>query len=333
MAGSEFVALIRPETSTTFKLLYNDTISSTAIVGSVNGALSNTIIRYTFNIKVPIVGWTANWETVLAANGNYDWTSYTPAFSGWTPTGVECFHARDNSDLLLRCKFTAGSVAASEARVGFPTGLTSADTSKIPSITTVGKYSYNNTGASTVKQGSVLVEPSVSYVTFALDDYTTASGPFAKQNGNVIAANGVLFAFPIIRIPIQGWQTNQNAPILIGSVTSGSASPERIERAAITGSATTPTIASQSGSWLSTTITRNGIGDYSFTINPGVFSGTPVCTYASTLTSLTITSAVQARFVSISSTALRILQNNQSSGPTNWSGVDTDYMITCIGPR
>lgn len=68
------------------------------------------------------------------------------------------------------------------------------------------------------------------------------------------------------------------APVLVGSVTSGSTGAERIERAFVgpTCSASPCTITSQSGSWL-TSVTRNSTGNYSMNFAPGIFSAPPVC--------------------------------------------------------
>src|SRR5690606_19435168 len=66
---------------------------------------------------------------------DYDWTAYTPSFTGFgTVSGVSAWHKRVGSNLLLKWVFTSGTTTATEARMSLPTGLTSADSSKIATL-------------------------------------------------------------------------------------------------------------------------------------------------------------------------------------------------------
>lgn len=89
--------------------------------------------------------------------------------------------------------------------------------------------------------------------------------------------------------------------------------------ARINGSATTPTIQAQiPESWLSTTITRNGLGDYSLTINGGFCSADPLCTISAYSAAATPVSCQIANDTPPSSTAIRTA-----------CGIDSDYIIQC----
>ncbi len=136
------------------------------------------------------------------------WASYTPTFTGFgTVTNIEVQWRRNGPDIELRGKFTPGTTTVTEARISLPNGLTSDSTASIPSIQAIGKYVYNNTAATTVKQGVVLIEPSTAYVTFSLDDYNTAIGPFTKQNGSTLFSTGVTTEIYNVKFPIAGWST------------------------------------------------------------------------------------------------------------------------------
>jgi|GEM_PF-2143591 len=100
------------------------------------------------------------------------WQGYTPAFQGFgTPSAVEFEWRQVGENVEIRGKFTAGVVTTAEARVGLPVGLTSAGTSIIPSLTLAGDHVRNNQG-STYFRGSILIEPSVSYITFGAQSST-----------------------------------------------------------------------------------------------------------------------------------------------------------------
>jgi len=136
---------------------------------------------------------------------DYDWTSYVPSVNGMTISGSNCYHKRKGSDLYLRCTFTVASTSAVEARVLFPNSLVSS--SLLPTISQIGTYA-NAQGAASYQ--TLLIEPSVGYVTFGVSQSTTS--PIVKQNGtNFALATLTLISGPI---PIQGWQ---DYGVIVGS--------------------------------------------------------------------------------------------------------------------
>lgn len=225
---------------------------------------------------------TLSQQAVSSANADYGKTSYTPTFTGFgTPTGVECFHSRTNEFLDLDCKYTSGTTTATEARVSFPSGLTSADTTRIPSIRSCGTHIDSHTAFDII--GGPLCEPSVTY--FTIGRNAAGESAFTKLNGNSFSTSGRTHHF-IVRVPIQGWSTNQRAPTLVGSVTSNSSGALRFEAAKIGSTSTTACTSSPCGSvnqlgsnWIST-VTRNSTGNYTINIPSGTFSAAPICTFA-----------------------------------------------------
>lgn len=252
----------------TYSIQAADNISSSC--GILNDAAG-----FNFSWKVyrfPLVSETA----IRMDQSNYDWTPYTPTFTGFgTVTGVDCRHARDNTDLLLQCNFTMGTGTATEARVSLPGSLVADSTRVISPRQTAGSYTINGVTAASLP---VLAEPGVGYITFGVQNASSAG--WNKINGSVHSAS-TLFSVQA-RVPIQGWTTNQNAPLLVGGVTSSSSGMIRIESVSFGGASepstctSTPcTIYRQSGAV--TSVTRTSAGIYTINFSAGVFSAAPVC--------------------------------------------------------
>jgi hypothetical protein len=272
-------------------------------------------------VSVPISGWTSTSAGVRADQSNFGWTSYTPTFTGWgTVSGSnQCNYKRDGQDMLLRCKFTSGTATATEARISLPGSFVS--DSSIQTLEYSGEMLRDAGAGSTFFGSYTLMEPSVGYVTFGIQ--TSAGAALIKQNGNGIVNSGNNVSITA-RIPISTWTENQSIPLLVGTVFSSTGGQERIERATITGSATTPTVASQSGAWLSTTITRAAVGNYNYTINTGMFSSAPACTCRC------IDAAHSTMCQAVAATTKISLNTNCSSATSDF---DVNVEIICMGPR
>lgn len=113
------------------------------------------------------------------------------------------------------------------------------------------------------------------------------------------------------------------APVLVGSVSTNSTGAERIERAyvAATCNASPCTIASQSGSWLSS-ITRASTGSYSLNFASGMFSAVPSCTILPANPS-------EIRMSGTPTTSAFTFQTFDSAG----SFADGGFSVLCMGPR
>lgn len=140
-----------------------------------------------------------------------DWVAYTPTFTGFgTVTGIE-FESRKVGDTLqVRGKFVAGTTTATEARVtlgfnGVNSNVTSADTTKIPTIQAAGEYS-RNVALSSVVATPVLIQPSVGYFNFGKQ--SGSDSPLTKQDGNQTASSGETLAL-FFQVPILGWASSQ----------------------------------------------------------------------------------------------------------------------------
>lgn len=144
---------------------------------------------------------------VTTTNQDYDWTAYTPTITGFgTPTNVAFYHKRQGSDLLIRGQFVSGTSTAVEARVSLPVGLTSS--SSMATLEYAGHLVYNTPNAATYE---LLIEPSVSYLTFGFQN--AAAAGFVKRVANTVFSAGQGGSF-FARIPIQGWNNNN---VIVGT--------------------------------------------------------------------------------------------------------------------
>lgn len=133
-------------------------------------------------------------------------TPYTPTFTGFgTPTNIEFYWSRVGGHMVIKGKFTSGTSTATEARISLPSNYVSADTTLIPTIRSVGKGVYDVPGAF---EPSVLIEPSVSYMTFGIQDVSNAG--LSKLNGSGTVTSGATLSF-FAEIPIQGWNADVDA--------------------------------------------------------------------------------------------------------------------------
>lgn len=146
-----------------------------------------------------------------STNADTDWASCghtTSSFTGFgTVSNIETQCKRQGGDLLMKGKFTAGTPTAVEARIALPlwdgAQLVSAGTSVIPSLQFVAN-AYRNVNSSAYYSSSILMEPSVSYLTFGMQsDVNTIT---TKLTGTNFIGTGNVLSFEVARIPIQGWQ-------------------------------------------------------------------------------------------------------------------------------
>jgi hypothetical protein len=138
----------------------------------------------------------ANW-IVLGRQIPSEWVSYTPTLIGFGSTTAQNFFWRRVDDSIqIMGKWTNGTVTATEARMPLPTGLTS-DSTKLPAaIQVCGVF---NTGNVNPDNYALLIEPSVTYMTYARAGLVKSLG---NATNNTEAEQ--IFA---TAIPISGWES------------------------------------------------------------------------------------------------------------------------------
>lgn len=130
-----------------------------------------------------------------------DWVSYVPSTQGLgTPAATSVEWRRVGSNLEIRGRITVGTVTASEARVGFPTGITSS--SIITTLEQAGLWARNQVSATSYY---MLCEPSVTY--FTMGHQNSSNAGLVKRNGNDVLTSGDIFSFQAT-CPIAGWSSN-----------------------------------------------------------------------------------------------------------------------------
>lgn len=159
---------------------------------------TTSALAYTFKIDDIIVG---NLGINIGAVISNE-IAYTPTFTGFgTPTNVNFIYVRRGTKIFIQGKFTSGTSTATEARISLPSGLTS--DASIGTLQTCGRGSRD---IATSNDVTILMEPSVSYVTFGTQG---ATAPLTKQNGTAILSSGQNLSFQC-ELPISTWSSNVN---------------------------------------------------------------------------------------------------------------------------
>lgn len=206
-AGAEIPSSVYLQASTTVSIFKtNITIPSTC--QSIRVGFQTAVLNSGKILEFDSVELTSD-STVYADIANItSWQSYTPTFTGFgTPSSVEFQWRQNGQNVDIRGKFVSGISTATEARITLPSGLTSASTSIIPSIQAAGRVETSDSAA-TLFAYTILMEPSVSYMTMGIQSST--NGGITKQNGNVVTATGKTISFFASVPTAQFTATNQN---------------------------------------------------------------------------------------------------------------------------
>lgn len=132
-----------------------------------------------------------------------EWQSYTPTTQGFgTISSIEAWYRRIGDSVEVYCKFTSGTVTASEAQIGLPSGLTG-DTTKL-----AAQYNNSNHVGTGTKSGSGEV------ITVLVDDTDAGVFKFGIAgasliglnffNGNQVLSSTQQMSFHA-KVPIEGW--------------------------------------------------------------------------------------------------------------------------------
>lgn len=248
---------------------------------------------------------------ITAAQWNYGPTDYTPTITGLgTVTNLKFTHKREGPYLYIQGSGTTGTVTGATVSFTLPSGL-SIDTN-------VGDSAGSRVGDASVSGASIFMVTTATGTSTTLL-YTSATNR-ASQNVGTDYGNSTNFAINA-KVAISGWTENQNAPQLIGSVTSNAASALRDEYLTIESDCTTATctIARQSGAF--TSVTRSSTGLYVINYPSGTWSSFPECNFN--------TNNHESYFAAYPSATSFSLQERDSAG----TGVDGGMHVRCIGPR
>lgn len=247
-----------------------------------------------------------NFGTVTAASGNLPGITWTPTSAGNYFVCVIGAMSSGSGTVNSAIALTDGS-----GNVISTVSLLSLTTTNAFPFTLCGLYNATSTAAQTVK-----IQGNVGANSIQTNWFGGSSNTRVSQ-----------LDFTIINI-----SQSFPAPILVGSVTSNSSGPERIERAFITGGTSTTkctsspcTIQSQSGTWLSS-VTRAAAGNYTLNFTSGMFSSAPTCTFQA--------GSAANNFIYVNTapttSSVQIQDESFSAGGTN---IDDVFYVICMGPR
>lgn len=154
----------------------------------------------------------SNYQFISDVANISSWQSYIPTLTGFgTATSIEFEYRQVGQNYEIRGKFVSGTPSGVEARASLPNSATSANTSLIPSIHAVGTLFNSSAVSGSNKQASVLIEPSVTYLTFGRVIEGTTNSALTKANGSQIVATAGDIQSLFASVPINGLQaTNQN---------------------------------------------------------------------------------------------------------------------------
>lgn len=300
----------------------------------VNGnGVINSSEFFTVTASIPIQGFAAS-NVVRLDQSNFDSTPWaiTSPNASWTtvtPTANKCNYSRNNNYLEFNCLVLLSGGTATEGRLSLPSGLTTAST-----------YTTNSTDAAWIGQISnsqstdnnmLCVQGGKNYINVCAQRLNTYYGG-TIVNANVVVVNTVTLTG---RVLIEGWSTNQNAPLLVGGVTSSSQGLVRVEVADLTlQDAVNCSITRQIGNWISSA-TRLSAGRCQINFAPGTFSAAPICT--GTVCGLT-GEAGCGGYNGITNSGVAAMPTATSWSPTiinfNTGGTqDNRFSIQCVGPR
>lgn len=197
--------MIQPSTT---KLFSNSSTIAGQFMASFQTPYNSTSYRLIVHCASPSTSaYTVKFDNVAVSPSNYtygtpitDWASYTPVSTqGFGTVTTPAFWWRRVGDSIeLSCKWTNGTVAASEARISLPNGYT-IDSTKMSTMTLVGEWAVSNAGSSI--NTPVIANGGLTYVNFGLN--SGASNYFTAQNGSSITGTGSLVSF-WAKVPVLG---------------------------------------------------------------------------------------------------------------------------------
>lgn len=295
-----------------------------------SGNLNFTKTAYAFDLNCTKAGSDFIQPTITPNNWNFNsrpWTLVTQGFGTTTQSGV-CDYSRVGPQLYGRCVFTTGTTTAVAARIYLPAGL-KGSTKYVTNPVQVGTISRKTAAASTRKRAVLTAFAGDDFLVVSNDDYTTAADPFTPITGSGWAGNSEIQSIEFnLEVQDNGvnWTENQNAPQLIGSVTSNASGALRTEYAVVdTVCTTTPcTISRSSGGFSS--ITRTSTGNYVANFS-ATWPTAPACFWNIANPNGNATTAIRPDG---ESTSLAQAYSWTTSGN---STLDVGFKIFCIGPR
>lgn len=151
-------------------------------------------------------------KAYVASSSDVGWTSYVPTIVGFGTTSAQAFEwKRDGDSLYIRGTFTAGTPAATEARLPLPNSVV------IDSgIATLLSGAYYKGDAAVVHGGPLIVQGGLSYLKFSNPAVygSVSASALTAVNGSDIANSSEIIKVEAGPIRITDWQ---DSTVIVGS--------------------------------------------------------------------------------------------------------------------
>lgn len=187
--------------------------------GSFQTAYNSTSYRLVLHVSMASVdpdGWTFIYDNVFVGPEPYvvgtkisDWKNdltFTASAGFGTVTGKDIWYRQVGDSMQVRGTWITGTVAASTASIGFPSGFTIDYTKlKAAQVNLIG-YGNNirNSGTPGGDLTTLQIFADASTNNAVFPSYQTASNTFLKFNGDALFASNGGFSFNFT-VPITGW--------------------------------------------------------------------------------------------------------------------------------
>lgn len=293
-------------------------LSQSSYIGIENGSLTLTQNSGSATAWIPCSSTNDSSGTTCSAGNESVGVSFTPprtgdylacaSFGHYMSTGTGSMNGTVDAAFQIVETPNAAQTISQQGKSRVPSTLISTIAVVHP-LRVCGNFTFNSVGRKTLR---LMYEQVISG--------TVSNNELMADQASTVGQRDIHWeVYPI----------NRNASVIIPeAVTSNNTSRERIERAnvAATCGASPCTIASQSGSWLSS-ITRLGTGDYQLNFAAGIFSSTPSCVIMPINTAVNLLSPnVGSR--TRSSTQWGFFAVNAAAG-----AVDIGFDVICMGTR
>lgn len=310
-----------------------DTSTAAPIVKVFTQATTTSVVIKTYNNSATATAYAFNLSCQRGA-GDFVPPVLTPdqtdigwhtdtCTSSWTAnTTTTCIWRRLGENMEIQFQNTLTGAPTATALTFTLPGSRTIDTAKLIN-TTAGKKvtGWGNCEDTGTRQYDCfpMYNSSTSISVFNLSTSTNAvnaTNPFTFGNTDRVEVTAI--------VPITGWAVSQNAPQLMGSVTTDSMTPYRfsiIETQYCGTNGTCPTPLKKTDDV--TSITRLSTGTFDIAFAASAYSSKPICSYSSN------SDNQFAQYTTWSSNTLRMVLRSTTAG----TGLDGSGQIICIGPR
>lgn len=336
------------DASNTIGIRINSTTTGSIVAFTWTEANPNVAAPYAFNISCTKAGTDFIQPAITPNQWNYDWVPLPSVAAGTLYKAVTAnptfgtvavntgFHRRRGRNLEVMLNFRSTSAGTSGTGAYLVDPLTQLGLQADPNLVVTSTGVAVDTPsyvATSVGDGSLLAPGTLgAQLEAKMYNLTTVKlvlWPDASASTQWWTSGSAgTFASPnftvnmYLKIPIQGWTENQNAPQLLGSVTSNATSALRFESAYIANNGTC-SVTTTTSAFL-TSPTHPGTGRCNFAFVAGTWSAIPHCVLTP------VAASANTRMIAINTLTTSAIEWTRAIPGSNEDG---DQILMCFGPR